>query len=230
MQIAEGAQTRAEDSPPPDRDRYRRHVHRRRRLRRGHRRDLHHQDAVDARRPVGRRARRDPQDRAAGWSGRVGRGDGGAPAAVAAVSHGTTVATNALLEERFPGLGSRHDAGLPARPGDRAAERAAGLRQLLLLGQARAHRAAPPGARGARAAEFPRRGAARRSTRRRPRRWPRWFRNQRHRLHRRELPPRLRQSRARAAHARRPRARASRARTCRSRPRCCPSTASTSAR
>ena len=83
----------------------------------------------------------------------------GAPAsAVAAVSHGTTVATNALLEEKFDGLGAGDHRGVPARPRDRAAERAPGLRELLLLGEAGADRAARARARGSRAREPPGRG------------------------------------------------------------------------
>ncbi len=59
-----------------------------------------------------------------------------------------------------PGPGPRDDRGLPSRAGDRAAVRAPRVRQLVLLGEARAHRAAPPRARGARAHDLPGRGAA----------------------------------------------------------------------
>ena len=49
---------------------------------------------------------------------------------------------------------------LPPHPRDRPAVGAGGLRQFLFLGEARAHRAAAIRARGRRAAEFPRPGAA----------------------------------------------------------------------
>ena len=52
-----------------------------------------------------------------------------------AVAHGTTVATNAMLEERFQTL-ALVNSWLPARSRDRASERSLRLWQLLLLGQA----------------------------------------------------------------------------------------------
>ena len=125
----------------------------------------------------------------------------GAPAgAVAAVSHGTTVATNALLEERFDELGAGDDRGVPPRPRDRAAERAPGLRELLLLGEAGADRAPPPRARGPRAADPSGRGpaGARRGGGRRGRALAPGAGDL---GDRRELPPRLREPGARAADA-----------------------------
>ena len=85
------------DPPHPHRHRHRRHVHRRGRARRGDRRARHHQDPVHARRPgrgLPRRDREGPR-RASAVGGE----------AVAAVAHGTTVATNQLLEGRVGELG-----------------------------------------------------------------------------------------------------------------------------
>ena len=81
----------------PDRHRHRRHVHRRRRLRRGHRRAGHHQDAVDAEQPGRRLPGRHRQ------GARPARR--GPARTIDAVSHGTTVATNQLLEGKVDRLG-----------------------------------------------------------------------------------------------------------------------------
>ena len=127
----------ARDPTHPDRHRHRRHVHRRRRRGRGHRRAGDDQDTVDARRPRCRLHGRRRQG--AGACSGLG-GD-----AVTAVSHGTTVATNKLLEGKVENLGLHHHRGLRARPRDRPAVGARRLRQLLLLGEAAAHRAGRPG-------------------------------------------------------------------------------------
>ena len=99
------------------------------------RRARHHQDAVDARQP-GRRL----HDR---------RRQGARPARARAaptsraVSHGTTVATNQLLEGKVERARLHHHRGLRVDARDRPPVGARRLRQLLLLGQAAADRAAP---------------------------------------------------------------------------------------
>ena len=107
-----------------------------------------------ARRPIRRSAlvrgvRGDPR------AGRRGR-----PTDVAGLAHGTTVATNALLQGEIDSLGLIVTDGLPPYSGDRAPVGARGLRQLLFLGEARPHRAAASRARGRRPAQFQGRGAA----------------------------------------------------------------------
>ena len=93
----------SDDRPAdPGRGRHRRHVHRRGRARRGHRRAGHHQDPLDAGRPG-----RGLPDRGGQGPGRRRRG----AEAVAAVFHGTTVATNALLQGEVGRLGFLTTAG-----------------------------------------------------------------------------------------------------------------------
>ena len=72
--------------------------------------------------------------------------------------HGSTVATNAVLEHKFEGLGPAGDARLPAHDRDRPPVRAGRLRQFLLLGEAAAAGAAAPRPRGAGAAALRRLG------------------------------------------------------------------------
>ena len=90
---------RHDADPPthPHRHRHRRHVHRRRRLRRGLRRAGHHQDAVHAGQP-GRRLHHRRRARCSTSWAPTG-------ADVTAVCHGTTVATNQLLEGKVERLG-----------------------------------------------------------------------------------------------------------------------------
>ena len=115
---------------------------------------------------------------------------------VAAVSHGTTVATNQLLEGKVGDLGFITTEGYEFRARDRPAVGARRLRQLLLLGEAAADRARPTGcapsaagstSSGAEVRPFDeaRRGRGRPVV---PRR--------RHRHHRRLLPALLRRRRA----------------------------------
>src|SRR5262245_18769018 len=83
---------------------------------------------------------------------------GGSPTDVAGLAHGTTVATNALLQGPISGLGLivtsgfRHllEIGRQSVP--------VGYGNFLFLGEAGAHRAAPFRARGRRGPEFPWRG------------------------------------------------------------------------
>ena len=89
---------------------------------------------------------------------------GGSIDDVAGLAHGTTVATNALLQGRDRFARPDRHGGLPAHPGDRAPVGAGRLRQFLFLGEARPHRAAAVRARGRRAPEFPRRRSCGRST------------------------------------------------------------------
>ncbi len=119
--------------------------------------------------------------------------------AVAAVSHGTTVATNQLLEGKVEHARLHHHRGLRVHPRDRPPVGARRLRQLLLLGEAGPHRAGPPGQDGRRPARpHRRRGAAVRRARA-PSRTARWFRDRGINTHRRLLPALLRQPRPRAA-------------------------------
>ena len=120
------------------------------------------------------------------------------------VVHGTTVATNALLEDDFSGLALRHHQGLPGAARDRAPERPRQLRQLVLLGQARPDRAAAPRAGGRRAAR-PHRGGGPRVRRGRGARGGALAPRAGDRLRRRLLPARVHEPGARAAHARRAR-------------------------
>ena len=91
---------------------------------------------------------------------------------VSAIVHGTTVATNQLLEDRDRRPRLHHHRGLRVHPGDRPAERPRRLRQLLLLGQAAADRPGAPGEDRRRAARPHRAPRCGRSTRSRPSRWP----------------------------------------------------------
>ncbi len=125
--------------------------------------------------------------------------DGGA---VSAVSHGTTVATNKLLEGKVAEPRLHHHRGLRVPARDRPAVGARRLRQLLLLGEARPHRAGRPGADGRRTARGRRlrgpplrRAGCGRGGAMVPRPG--------HRHHRRLLPARVRRRPARARHARR---------------------------
>ena len=147
---------------------------------------------------------------------------GAAASEVAAVCHGTTVATNALAGGAVRGPRAADDRGVSPHPGDRAPERAPGLRQLVLLGEARADRAGPPGPRGAGAAEPTAARSCASSTRRRPARSRDGAGNRGIDVDRRELPPRLRQSGPRAADAGGRSRRSTPGPTSRSRPRCWP--------
>ena len=95
-----------------------------------------HQDAVDARRPGRGLPHRRRARSSACWTC-----DGDATSR--RVSHGTTVATNQLLEGKLDAHRLHHHRGLRVRAGDRPAVGARRLRQQLLLGQAAADR---PGA------------------------------------------------------------------------------------
>ena len=79
------------------RHRHRGHVHRRRRLRRGHRRARHHEDPEHPGQP-GRRLHRRHRARSSACMGATGDD-------ITAVCHGTTVATNKLLEGKVERLG-----------------------------------------------------------------------------------------------------------------------------
>ena len=186
------AKGRTHDPAHPDRHRHRRDVHRRRRVRRGHRRAGHHQDPVDAEQP-GRRlprrhrqgprpARRDRRRHRRGQPRHHGRDQ---PAA------------------RGQGRPARlhHHRGLRGDARDRPAVGARRLRQLLLLGEARPDRAARPGQGRRGPARLHRRGGAPVRRGRRPRGRP-LVQGAGHHHPRRLLPARLRQPRARGADAR----------------------------
>ena len=144
-------------SPAPShRHRHRRHVHRHRRGGRRHRQGRGHQGPEHA---------GEPRDRARPGRRRASSSETGRSAAdLAGLAHGTTVATNALLAGRDRLARPGRHRGLPAPPRDRAPVGARGLRQLVLLGEARAHRAGGARARGRRTARLPRCGARGRST------------------------------------------------------------------
>ena len=112
-------------------------------LRRGHRRAGHDQDAVHAGQPGRRVPGRHRQGARPARRDRRGHRRG--------VSHGTTVATNQLLEGKVDRLGFVTNDRLRGDARDRPAVGAGRLRQLLLLGEARPDRAARPGARASRA-------------------------------------------------------------------------------
>ena len=96
------------------RRRHRRHVHRRGRHRR-RRRAAHRQGAVDALRIPSAAVRTRP-DAAAAASGAIDAGE------VERFVHGTTVATNAVLERKGARLGPAHDRRLRGRDRDRPPE------------------------------------------------------------------------------------------------------------
>ena len=128
------------DAPThPDRHRHRRHVHRRRRLRRGHRRARHHQDPVHPGRP-GRRLHRPASHKVLDLLGadrrRRHRGQPRHHRRHQPAARGQGRAASASSPPRATSSCSRS----PAR-------RARRLRQLLLLGEAAAHRPAPTGSR-----------------------------------------------------------------------------------
>ena len=130
---------------------------------------------------------------------RAAAGDGDA---IAAVSHGTTVATNQLLEGKVDRLGLRHHRGLRGDARDRPAVGARRLRQLLLLGEAATGSCRATWSRASAAGSTspaPRCGP---STRTAPARSPAGSASAGHRHPRRLLPARLRQPRARGADAR----------------------------
>ena len=129
----------------------------------------HHQDAVHSGEP-GRRlhGRRRQGPRPAGAR---------TAATSSAVSHGTTVATNQLLEGKVGSPGLHHHRGLRVHARDRPAVGAGRLRQLLLLGEARPDRAGRPGPHRAAAGSTTTATSCARSTRPRPARSARWFRD-----------------------------------------------------
>ena len=88
---------------------------------------------------------------------------GQSPASVNLIVHGTTTATNALLERKIARCRPDHDQGLPRRAGARAAHAAPRLRHDRLVRAADLARAS---ARGDRAHRRDRQGADVRSTRR----------------------------------------------------------------
>ena len=85
---------------------------------------------------------------------------GGVADDVAGLAHGTTVATNALLQGQISALGLIVTAGFRHILEIARQSVPGGLRQFLFLGEAGAHRAAAFRARGRRAPELPRRGTA----------------------------------------------------------------------
>ena len=91
--------------------------------------------------------------------------------AIAAVSHGTTVATNQLLEGKVDRLGLHHHRGLRGDARDRPPVGARRLRQLLLLGEARPDRPATSSRASAAGSTSPARRCGR-STRTAPARSP----------------------------------------------------------
>ena len=97
---------------------------------------------------------------------------GAGPEAVAAVSHGTTVATNQLLQGEVGRLGFITTEGYRVPAGDRPAVRPGRLRQLLLLGQARPDRAGGAGPHRAPDGWTTPGPSCARSTPTRPARWP----------------------------------------------------------
>ncbi len=118
-----------------DRHRHRRHVHRYR-FGRYRARAPSPSPRWRARRPI----------RRSGWCAASRRSSmqvgGNRRTSVAGLAHGTTVATNALLQGRDQRARPDRHRGLPPYSGDRAPVGAGGLRQFLFLGEARAHRAA----------------------------------------------------------------------------------------
>ncbi len=185
------------DAADPDRHRHRRHVHRRGRVRRGHRRAGHHQDARPPR----------PTRPTASWPASRRCSACSAPAATRsrAVSHGTTVATNQLLEGKVDRLGFVTTAGYEAM-----LEIA---RQSVPDGYGNSYFWVKPDrivprdlVRGRRRpARLHRRRGAARSTRTAPAQVGALVPRPRHQHPRRLLPARLRQPRPRGADARDPR-------------------------
>ena len=123
-----------------------------------------------ARSPRSRRLRRRPT-RASACSTGVQKALGmldRPPEDISMLLHGSTVATNAVLEHKFDGLGPARHARLPAHDRDRPPVRAGRLRQFVLLGEAAAPGAAASRPRGAGADALRRLGdRARRRGRRR---------------------------------------------------------------
>ena len=152
----------------PDRDRHRRHLHRRGGPGRGHRRAGHHQDAVDPGRSVGGLPDRAGQGARTSRCHRRGRVVGeprhhGRHQPAAAGRHGAA--------------GVHHHRGVRLGAGDRPPVGSRRLRQLLLLGQAAADRAGGSGQDGRRAAGPHRRRRCGRSTRSGAAEVARWFRD-----------------------------------------------------
>ena len=216
---------RPHGEPPadPDRHRHRWHVHRRGRLRRGLRRAGHHQDPVDPGQP-GRRVPRRHRQGARRCSAPSG------DATSTAVSHGTTVATNQLLEGKVEALGFITTEGYEAMLEIARQSVPDGYGNSYFWvkpdrDRARATWSRGVGGRldftGAEVRPFDEDGA---------RAAARWFRDAGHRHARRLLPALLRQPGARGADARGPARGAPRRRGVDLAARCCASTASTSAR
>ena len=81
---------------------------------------------------------------------------GAAPAEISAILHGTTVATNQLLQGKVGSLGFITTDRVRVDAGDRPAVRTGRVRQLLLLGEARPDRARRPGPHGRWSTRLPR--------------------------------------------------------------------------
>ena len=128
----------------------------------------------------------------------------GGDAAIAEIVHGTTVATNAILEQKGAKVGLHHHQRLPRRARDPARAPAGALRHHVAQARAAGPTRAP--ARGRRARRPGRRGATAARPGGRPRR-DRAAEGARLRVGGGVLPPQLRQCRARARGGRAPRRR-----------------------
>ena len=109
---------RSEAVSPSDRHRHRRHLHRHRLLGAGRR--AAHEEGLVHRRRLRARDRGRPR--------RALRASGLTAAEVGEIRHGTTVASNAILERKGARDRPDHDRGLPRHPGDPHAPHAAALR------------------------------------------------------------------------------------------------------
>ena len=205
---------------PRHRRRYRRHLHRHRPARRFQRPDLARQDAERAERSLAGLPDRHPP--------RARRGRPGRAVARQRVLHGTTVATNMILEGKGAEAGAGHHGGLPPRADHRPPGHPA-PRQLPRLGEAGA--AGPGGARVRGQGADRRRRRGDRAARRGERRGRRRSLPQARRRGGRGLPAAfLRQPGARAQGRRHPAGQAARRARSPPRPTCCRWCASTSAR
>ncbi len=180
-----------------DRHRHRRHVHRRRGVRRVHRHARDHEDPVDAERPgrrIPRRHREDPRTTRRVWRRRpLGQSRDDRRDEPVARGQGRAARVH-------------HDRGVRVRPRDRPAVGARRVRQFVLLGEAGPDRAGAPGEDSGWAPRSSRRRTAsvRRAACGRSRAL---VPGEGHRHARRVLPALVRESGARTADARRPRAR-----------------------